>query len=79
MKILIIFVLILVSGCSNPTESRIERSKKNFDKAMNEVKLCLGKVTKGMSQSTEVVISKSSQILNIQVESSILGNSPVYC
>ena len=76
MKILIIFsILSLVSSCSSPTESRMERSKKNFDKVMNEASnLCLEKGYKGHEPEYRgCVISKSSQIFNIQVESSILG------
>lgn len=65
----------MISGCSNPTESRIDRSKKNFDEVMNEASnLCLEKGYKGHEPEYRgCVISKSSQILNIQVESSILG------
>ena len=76
MKIFKLYlVLTLVSACSNPTESKIERSKKNFDEVMNEASnLCLGKGYKGHEPEYRgCVISKASQILNIQVESSILG------
>ena len=68
-------ILILISGCSRPTETRIERSKKNFDEVMSEAsKLCLGKGFKGHEPEYRgCVISKSSEIFNIQVESSIFG------
>ena len=69
MKIVKLYlVLILASACSNPTESRIERSKKNFDKVMNEASnLCLEKGYKGHEPEYRgCVIQTASKMFNIK-------------
>ena len=58
----------MISGCSNPTESRIDRSKKNFEKVMNEASnLCLKKGYKGHEPEYRgCVIQTASKIFNIK-------------
>tara|TARA_B100001057_G_C22445448_1_gene792916 strand:+ start:423 stop:617 length:195 start_codon:yes stop_codon:yes gene_type:complete len=58
----------MISGCSDPTESRIDRSKKNFDEVMNEVSnLCLEKGYKGHEPEYRgCAIQTASTVFNIK-------------